>query len=137
VLLDHPFPEDLGWHITPALVWNRVAARYSSRFANEVWAHKEYLAEGLTGRETELRLRFAAAQLIYWKEFAAMPRPMPLAARVRAHANYVRYSLWEGVSPAGQLRRSPSRPWTVATWPLGALLHLRDRREHAALGEAR
>lgn len=128
VLLEHPFPEDMGWHVTPALVWNRIAARYRSRFVDEVWAYKEYLAEGLTGRETELRLRFAAAQLVYWREFAAMPRPMPVRARVRANANYVRYSLWERVPLREQLRRSPAWALTVATWPLGALLHARDRR---------
>lgn len=127
VLLDHPFPEDLGWHVTPALVWNRISARYRTRFVDEVWARKEYLAEGLTDRKPELRLRFAGAFALYWREFAAMPRPMPRRERVRAHANYVRYSLWDRVPLADQLRRSPALPLTLATWPLGAGLWLRDR----------
>lgn len=127
VMLAHPFPEDLGWHVTPALVWNRVAARYSTRFVDEIWAFKEYLGEGLSDRETELRLRYAAAQLTYWREFTAMPRPMPALARLRAHANCVRYSLWEGRPLLEQIRMGPNRRWSALAWPLGALLFLRDR----------
>ncbi|HYH62974.1 MAG TPA: glycosyltransferase family 2 protein [Solirubrobacterales bacterium] len=127
VLLAHPFPEDLGWHISPALVWNRIAARYSTRFVNEIWAYKEYLPEGLSERDTELRLRYAAAQLLYWREFAAMPRPMPLRAKLRAHANYVRYSLVEKKTLREQFEDSPSRRWTALAWVIGALLLTRDR----------
>lgn len=133
VLLDHPFPEDLGWHVTPALVWNRIAARYDSRFVNERWAYTEYLPSGLSGRETELRIRFAGAQLVYWREVASMPRRMSPRWRVRAHANYVRYSLLEGVSVRDQLRESPAGRWTAACLALGALLYLRDRGRAARL----
>lgn len=127
LLIAHPFPEDLGWHVSPALVWNRIAARYSTRFVDQVWAYKEYLSEGLSSRETELRLRFAAGELLYWQEYAAMPRAMPARARLRAHANYVRYSILERRSLRTQFRLSPSRPLTAAVWPVGWLLSRRDR----------
>lgn len=134
VLLAHPFPEDLGWHVSPALVWNRIAARYSTRFVDQIWAHKEYLSEGLSSRETELRLRFAAGELLYWQEFAAMPRPMPARAKLRAHANYIRYSLLERRSLRTQFALSPSPPLTAAVWPIGWLLSRRDR-SRAGRGE--
>lgn len=127
VLLAHPFPEDLGWHVSPALVWNRIAARYSTRFVDEVWAYKEYLSEGLSARETELRLRFAAAELLYWRELAGMPRPMPMREKLRAHANYVRYSLLERRSLRTQFRLSPDQSLTALAWPVGFLLSRRDR----------
>lgn len=127
VLLAHPFPEDLGWHVQPALVWNRIAARYSTRFVDEIWAYKEYLEEGLSAHEDELRVRYAAAQLTFWREFAAMPRPMPRRTLLRAHANYVRYSLLEGKPLREQLARSPARRWTIVAWPIGVMLSRRDR----------
>lgn len=127
VLLAHPFPEDLGWHVSPALVWNRIAARYSTRFVNEIWAYNEYLPEGLSDRDAELRLEYAEAQLVYWREFAAMPRQMPMRARLRAHANYVRYSLIEKRTLREQFRDSPSRRWTACAWVIGAFLLARDR----------
>lgn len=127
VLMSYPFPEDIGWHVTPAIVWNRIAARYSGRFVSEVWGYKEYLASGLTGRETELRLRYAEAQLVYWREFAGMPRPMPLKARMRAHANYVRYSLLLRHGPRRLVGDSPDRRWTLSAVPFGVGVWLRDR----------
>jgi glycosyltransferase involved in cell wall biosynthesis len=127
VLLRFPFPEDLGWHVTPALVWNRIAAHHSTRYVNEIWAYTDYRAGGLTDRETELRLRFPDSQLEYWREYAAMPKPMRPRSRLRAHANCVRYSLLER-SLRRQLAESPSRAWTVLALPAGLLLYLRDRR---------
>ncbi|MBK5218726.1 MAG: glycosyltransferase family 2 protein [Thermoleophilia bacterium] len=128
VLLEFPFPEDMGWHVTPALVWNRIAARYSTRYFNQVWAFTDYREGGLTDRETELRLRFPDSQLEYWTEYASMTKPMRAKSRYRAHANYVRYSLLGGAGPRLQLGGSPSPVWTALAWPPGLLLYLRDRR---------
>lgn len=127
VLLAFPFPEDLGWHVSPDLVWNRIAARYSTRFANRIWAYTDYQEGGLSDRVTELRVRHARPQLLYWTEFAAMPRPMPLSARIRAHANRARYWLLGG-RPKGQLLGSAHAGWALVTFPLGLGLCWRDRR---------
>jgi glycosyltransferase involved in cell wall biosynthesis len=128
VLAQFPFPEDAGWHVTPALVWNRIAARYDTRYVNEIWAYTDYRSGGLTDRETELRLRFPASQLGYWREYAAMPKRMRRRSRLRAHANCVRYWLLEGVGPRRQLAFTPSRAWTALAWPAGFFLYMRDRR---------
>lgn len=128
VLREYPFPDDLGWHVTPAVVWNRIAARFQSRFVNEIWAYKEYLDEGLSARDTELRLRFPEAQLIYWDEFAAMPRRMKPMARYRANANRIRYLLLSGGGAAEILGGSRTRAWALMAVPAGAILYLGDRR---------
>lgn len=127
VLSRYPFPEDLGWHVTPAIVWHRIAARYSSRFVNEIWAGTGYEAGGLSTRETELRLRFPEAQLLYWSEFAATPRPMRRRARLRANANCIRYSLLVGAGLRRGIDRLPTRRWALLGAPFGVLLYLRDR----------
>jgi glycosyltransferase involved in cell wall biosynthesis len=129
ILLANPFPEDLGWHVSPALIWNRIAARYSSRFVNEIWAYKEYLDSGLSGRETELRLRYAEAQLAYWHEYVAMPRRMHPKARLKANANYVRYSLLMGRGLGQVMAESPKRAWTLLALAPGLVLYRRDRPE--------
>lgn len=134
VLLQFPFPEDLGWHVTPSLVWNRIAARFQSRFVDEVWAYKEYLASGLSARDTELRLRFPEAQLIFWGECAAMPRRMKPRLRYRANANRVRYLLLTGAGAGAVLRGSKTPTWALAAAPAGALLYARDRRRMRELG---
>jgi glycosyltransferase involved in cell wall biosynthesis len=126
VLREFPFPEDLGWHVSPDLVWNRIAAHYSTRFANRIWAYTDYQEGGLSARVTELRVRHARPQLLYWTEFAAMPRPMPLSAKVRAHANRARYWLLAG-RPNGQLTGGAGAGWALATLPLGVGLYWRDR----------
>jgi glycosyltransferase involved in cell wall biosynthesis len=127
VLLRFPFPEDLGWYVTPDLVWNRIAAHYSTRCVNEIWAYTDYRPGGLSDRKNELRLRFLRSQLAYWREYAGMRRPMRRKSRLRAHANYVRYSLLDRAGPRRLLAASPDRRWTVLALAPGLFLYLRDR----------
>lgn len=127
VLSAFPFPEDLGWHVTPAITWNRIAVRYETRFVNEIWAGTDYQPGGLSGKDTELRLRFRKAQLAYWSEYAAMPRRMQPRNRLRANANYVRYSLLCGVGLRRLLAGMPDRVWTPLAALPGLALFLRDR----------
>ena len=128
VLARFPFPEDMGWHVTPALVWNRIAAEYSTRYVNQIWAFTDYREGGLTDRETELRLRFPDSQLEYWREYATMRKPMKARSRYRAHANCVRYSLLDGSGLRCLLGDSSSPGWTLSALPAGVFLYLRDRR---------
>lgn len=127
VLSAFPFPEDLGWHVTPAITWNRIATRYETRFVNEIWAGTDYQAGGLSSHDTALRLRFREAQLAYWSEYAAVPRRMRLRNRLRANANYVRYSLLCRVGPRKLIAGAPDRLWTPLAALPGLALYLRDR----------
>jgi glycosyltransferase involved in cell wall biosynthesis len=127
VLSAHPFPEDLGWHVTPAITWNRIARRHRTRFVNEVWAGTDYQPGGLSSNDTELRLRFRRGQLAYWGEYAAMGRPMRWRNRLRANANYVRYSLLCGVGPRRLLGGVPDRLWTPLAALPGLALFVSDR----------
>jgi len=128
VLRQFPFPENLGWYVTPALVGNRIAAGYATRGVNEVWAYSDYGPGGLTDRKTELRLRFLDSQLAYWAEYVAMPRRMRRRARLRGYANCVRYSLVAGRKLRPTAAALPSPAWTALALPPGLLLYLRDRR---------
>lgn len=126
VLRRFPFPDDLGWHVTPSLIWNRIAARYRTRFVNRVWSLTGYAGGGLSDRETELRLRYPEAQLVYWDEYAAMPRRMTPRNRLRANANRCRYALHSRRFAIAAPWRSPTPLWALAALPAGSLLFLRD-----------
>jgi glycosyltransferase involved in cell wall biosynthesis len=126
VLKAFPFPEDLGWHASPGITWNRIASEYRTRFVNEIWAGTDYQPDGLTSRQTQLRTRFPRARLVYWREYAAMTKPMRLRNRIRANANYVRYSMLCHVGWKPLLGRAPNRAWALMGLLPGLLLYLRD-----------
>lgn len=136
VLAAHPFPEDLGWHVMPALVWNRIAARWSTRFVNEIWGYKEYMEGGLTVRRDELRLLHPEPRFLFWKEVVEMPRPMPRKVRLRANANYLRYGLLSGESLSRLLDGVGDRRWALTALPIATAYFIRDRARRAAAVEA-
>lgn len=122
------FPEeDVGVLVTEAIVWNRMALRYRTRFVDEVLCVKEYQPAGLTARPLAAWVRDARPLRTFFGELAAMPRPMPRRARLHAAANHVRYSLHAGVGVRTLWReRDRTRLLAIAA-PLGATLYLRDR----------
>jgi glycosyltransferase involved in cell wall biosynthesis len=121
------FPEDLGWHVTPAITWNRISRRFVTRFVNEIWAGTDYQSGGLSNQESQLRLEFGEAQLVYWREYAAMPQSMGARNRLRANANYLRYSLLCGVGARHVLAGVPDRRWAPLALVPGLALYCRDR----------
>lgn len=127
VLAANLFPEDLGWHATPAITWNRIARDHSTRFVNEIWAGTDYQSGGLSSNEAHLRLEFSAAPLVYWREYAAMQQPMRVRNRLRANVNYVRYSLLSGVGPHRLVRDVPDWRWFPLALPPALVLFARDR----------
>lgn len=128
VLVANPFPEGLGRQVTEALVWNRIASRWWSRYVDEVWAGKEYRDDGLSSSKSSAALPWPASGRLFWQELAAMPRPIPLAWRFKASANAIRYGLACGDGLRGALALAPSRGWAAVALPAALALRLRDRR---------
>lgn len=128
VMKEFPFPEDLGRYVTKSLVWNRRALRYRSRYVNEILAYKEYQPGGMTARSEAVRVGSSRAARLYYKEFISTGRPLPVDVALRNYANYVRYSLHEGVALKDQARDAPSNLLWALSVPLGAGLYLRDGR---------
>ena len=131
ILRRYPFPEDLGRFVTEGLVWNRIAQRYRMRCVNEVIAHAEYQADGLSALSIRLRAESPRAARQYYREFLGLDRPLPPRAVVRTAANHARFSLHAGLRPwAGRPVKSGRwRQFVYAvSFPLGVALYLRDRR---------
>jgi glycosyltransferase involved in cell wall biosynthesis len=129
VLAANLSPEDLGWHATPAIAWNRISRDHSTRFVNEIWAGTDYQPGGLSSNEPRLRLEFREAPLVYWREYAAMPRPMRVRNRFRANVNYLRYSLLCGVGPRRLIRDVPDWRWAPLAFLPALVFFGRDRLE--------
>jgi len=127
VLREFPFPEDLGRFVTEALVWNRIALRYRSRFVNEVLGYNKYLPGGLSSRPVRATIEASKASLQYYQELLASKRALGRAATIRAYANLIRHSLHQGAPAREQMQVVPSTLLWLLTGPLGIALYLRDR----------
>lgn len=128
VLREFPFPENMGAFVAEGLVWNRVARKYQTLCVNSIWAIKEYHRDGLSARSVLLRAKYPIAACTYYEELLDWAdRGITLHYYLRAAASLNRFSLHRGrVWPRLSGRRNH---WLacVITWPVGALLYLRDR----------
>ena len=134
VMREFPFPEDLSHgvqgtiYVGESLVWNRMALKYSNRFVNEVFAFKEYQANGIMDSGRLLQARNAKAFLLYHEELIQCGRALPWKHALRAYRNYARYSLHDGVPLGRQFERAPKKLWLLAAYPIGWLTYVRDQR---------
>ena len=127
VLREFPFPEVFqGSYVPEALVWNRIADRYRTRFLNATVGYKEYLQEGITRRS--LRAAFAQSEpaVIYNREMSARKR-ISVALRLKSRANVYRYSYHNKMSILEQLRQERGVPLAIPFVVVGYLVHLKDR----------
>jgi len=129
ILRAFPFPENLGGFVTEALVWNRIAREYRIRYVNEVLAYKEYQPGGLSDRSVELRARSCAAARTYYREFVELEGLyVPVADRLKACANYVRFSCHGGVPLGRQFAETKRKIYWLLSLPVGCAACLRDKR---------
>ena len=126
VLRQFPFPEDLDHFVTEELIWNRIGLRYRTRFVNEVFAIKEYLADGLTVRVKQLGPENPRGFALVSLEFVQAGRPIPFDLKVRAYANYLRFSMHAGDTLLHCVGQLPSRALGALCAPLAWGLYLRD-----------
>jgi glycosyltransferase involved in cell wall biosynthesis len=129
VLRSFPFPEDLGSFVTEALVWNRIAKAYSERYVNEALAYKEYQPGGLTDRSIELRVGSDEAARTFYREFVELDgRYVSLLDRLKASANYVRFSMHGKVPLGKQYAETSRKAYWILSLPFGFAVYLRDKR---------
>jgi glycosyltransferase involved in cell wall biosynthesis len=126
VLISYPFPEYEGY-VIEGLVWNRIAARYRTRFVNEVVAFKEYQPDGLSDWTAAKVISAARGFRQFNEELLWSPIRLPMAQRLRAYANFVRFSSHTRLSFRCQARSCPRRTLWLATAPVGIALAHRDR----------
>ena len=126
VVRRYPFPIIEGERFVPdSLVWNRMAARYRTRFVNEVLLTYYPSPDSLTSPLPRVLSPRGTAQ--FYREFVRSRAFLPTSTLLRAYANRVRYGLHAGEQLRAQWEEVPSRRhWLCALFP-GLLLHARDR----------
>ena len=128
ILRAFPMPSFEGERFVPeAVVQNRIAQRYKTRYFDEVIKICEYQEGGLTTQSRLIRMHSISASLLYYGELLAVSDRLDRRARLRASANFARYALHAG----RPLRRTPGGTgrWTwLAGLPAGVLLWAGDRR---------
>lgn len=96
LLRKFPFPEFPGERRVPAsIVWNRIAAAgYRTRYADIALRTFIPLDDGITLHSARSRAKSWRGSRLFYDELSAMP--IPLAARLKASVNYLRFSLHGG-----------------------------------------
>ena len=134
---DFPFPEDLGRsYVTESLVWFRIARHYKTRYLNQVLAYKEYLPGGITRVGPDEALARALSRRVFFREMVQMRRPMPVTARFRAYANWIRNTRLIKAPLREEFTQAPSRILFLLALPLGFALAVRDRRRTRLIAPA-
>lgn len=128
VLRQFPFPEGLGKFISESIVWNRIAKSYKTRFVNESLTSKEFQASGLTSRGRLIQARNSKASLLNCRELLEIEERLPISVKIRTYANYIRYSLHEGIPFAAQSAQAPSKLLFWCCYGVGFFLRIRDAR---------
>ncbi len=127
ILKEFPFPELPNERFCPeALVWNRIAQKYSLRFFNKAIYLAEYQQGGLTDNIVRIRMKSPIATMMTYAETTEY-KGVPLKSKIRAAINYWRFWFCKKAgSPAPHI----SAKWLWAM-PLGWLMHKRDCKNTA------
>lgn len=98
-----PFPEDVGRYCMPSLVWNRIAAKYLTRYLNRPIQYKEYQQQGITLSGVHRKLVLSPESFrIRNRELLELPFDLPKKTRNKAMRMYIRASFHAGHSLAEQ-----------------------------------
>jgi glycosyltransferase involved in cell wall biosynthesis len=121
IMREFRFPEFAGEKYIPdGLLWQRIGSRYRIRYVNEP-LRRLYFDEQdcMSKRNVELRSRNPrGSQLLYLEQSRFAPT---MRLKFKALINYIRFSLHGRLSIA-------INPITLALFPAGLVLWLRDRR---------
>lgn len=128
VLRRFPFPEDLGSFVTESLIWNRIAKAYNERYINEVLAYKEYQTNGLSSNSIKIRARSSLAARTYYRELVELEGlQVQLDHRLKACANYIRFSIHGSVPLGKQYAEIDRKAYWILSLPVGIAMYLRDK----------
>lgn len=127
VLREHPFPEIPGEKFCPeALLWNRIAQKYSLYVFPKVIYLRDYLEGGLTDNIVRIRMNSPIASMMTYAEITQYDE-VPFRGKVKAAINYWRfrfcYKRTEGNKDIAIPHLSYRWLWTL---PMAWMAHRKD-----------
>ena len=127
VLKEFPFPEIDNEKFCPeALVWNRIAQKYSLLYFNESIYNCEYLADGLTSKIVKIRMQSPIATMLCYSELASYK--IPLTQKIKATINFWRFAFSSKISFFKKLNQV-NFSLSIIALPLGLLMHVKDLKK--------
>lgn len=129
VMKQFPFPVFEGERfLTEAVVWNRIAQNYKTRFVNEIFRKYEVLSDGLSVSYLKLRIKSPKGFALYFNEYLSMP--VSLRGKLKSGVNYVRCSLLGEKRMIKIIKEAKVPLFAIVGIPLGWILYLKDRRSY-------
>lgn len=125
VLKKFPFPEYIGEKFCPeALLWNRIAQKYSLLFTNKGFYITQYLAGGLTDNIIKIRMKSPQASMTHYAELASYK--IPLIQKIKATINFWRFAFCEASGSIYKRWRRVNFFISLFALPIGYFMHSRD-----------
>lgn len=128
ILKEYPFPVFFNEKfLTEAIIWNKIALKYRTRFVNESLLLADYQSDGLSGRSLELRINNPLGAVSYYQDFLKLP--VSFYWKIRNLLNYIRFSLHGNMDVVKKFSDLDGcwRFFYILVFPLGYLIYLRDK----------
>jgi len=111
VLRSFPFPRFNGEKFIPeGIVWNRMSRQYRTMFANRPLRIYEQRSDSLSASAIRIRAMSPIGTSLYYNELGLLG--LPLLQKMKASANYVRFSL-HGETPFTKIVKQAKSPLQV------------------------
>ncbi|MFA6194135.1 MAG: glycosyltransferase family A protein [Patescibacteria group bacterium] len=131
ILRAYKFPVFPGENfLSEALVWNRLALKYKTRFINDRLLVADYQPGGLSDRSVVLRMKNPLGAIVYYQEFLDLP--LAISWKLRNLVNYIRFSLHGRINiwkQARALKPAYLKFFFPFFLPLGLFFFYSDRRK--------
>jgi glycosyltransferase involved in cell wall biosynthesis len=128
VLRDFPTPEiQAELFVTEAVVQNRIAREYKTRYFNDVIMIRDYQPGGLSDRSRITRMQSPSAALIYYSELLSSRELLGQRSHLRASINCIRYTLHSG-KPVWPVPAHATKAAWICGLPIALVLWAGDRR---------
>jgi glycosyltransferase involved in cell wall biosynthesis len=124
ILKEFPFPELAGEKfITEAIVWNRIAKKYKTRYVNEkLRIYHEESSDSLTKFSVKTRVQNPQGSRLYYEEY--LSASLPIKDKIKLLLNYIRFSFHSGQNPLDNRKYQLLK---VILLPFGYLISIFDK----------
>lgn len=125
VLKKFPFPVFENEKFCPeALVWNRISRQYDFVYFNKPIYYCEYLDDGLTKKNVEIRIKSPLTAMLHYSELEKYD--IPLKEKLKSNINFWRFSFYSKESIFNKIRKV-NMALCIIGFPLGLMLYVYDK----------